>query len=347
VRVPPTLWEDKALLGSADGYVYCLHAGTGRLLWRFRAAPAQRKIMVFGKLCSTWPVNSGVLVDKGLACAAAGIINYDGTHVYALDARTGKIKWQNNASGHLDGELREGVSAQGDIAVLGGRLLLAGGNVASPGVYSLADGKCLNGAPAAGGPGACSGSMVCALLDKYPMVGGRRLFTQDDDLITNWRTFVVYDPANPGQRLAAGLDGRVAPAFGHGAVAALQMAQGQPSTCVNRPLACYDADKIEQWIKAPRPASRPASSPKAEARWIADSIREVYSLALAPNAVLAAGRDAQTEKWTLQALDLPGGKPMWSLPLPAAPAPNGLCVDASGRAIVVLSDGRIFCAGEK
>ena len=33
---------------------------------------------------------------------AAGMINVDGTHVYALDAATGRIRWQNNTSGHLD-----------------------------------------------------------------------------------------------------------------------------------------------------------------------------------------------------------------------------------------------------
>jgi len=154
VRIPPTIWQRRAYVGSADGYVYTLEAATGRLLWRFRAAPAERKIPVYGILSSTWPVNSGVLVENGVAYAAAGIINYDGTHVYALDAATGGIKWQNNTSGHLNPELRCGASAQGDLAIFGDELLLAGGNAVSPGRYRLSDGKCLNKPPQIAAPDA-------------------------------------------------------------------------------------------------------------------------------------------------------------------------------------------------
>ncbi|GAH67229.1 unnamed protein product [marine sediment metagenome] len=58
------------------------------------------------------PVASGVVIEDGVAYFAAGIVNYDGIHVYALDAATGTIKWQNNTSGHLDPEARTGVSVQ-------------------------------------------------------------------------------------------------------------------------------------------------------------------------------------------------------------------------------------------
>ena len=46
--------------------------------------------MVYGNLCSTWPVNTGVLVHEGTAYFAAGIVDHDGTYVYALDAKTGE-----------------------------------------------------------------------------------------------------------------------------------------------------------------------------------------------------------------------------------------------------------------
>ncbi len=80
--------KDRAYVGGGDGWVYCLEAATGRLLWRFRAAPQERMMPVYGSLTSTWPVGSGVLVDHGVVYAAAGISNFDGTHVYALDALT-------------------------------------------------------------------------------------------------------------------------------------------------------------------------------------------------------------------------------------------------------------------
>ncbi|HDY89488.1 MAG TPA: hypothetical protein ENH82_15415, partial [bacterium] len=92
VRLSPTIWNNRAFVGSGDGWVYSLEAKTGRQLWRFRAAPVERKMPVYGKLLSTWPAASGVLVEDGTAYFAAGISNFDGIHVYALDAESGEIK---------------------------------------------------------------------------------------------------------------------------------------------------------------------------------------------------------------------------------------------------------------
>ena len=39
---PPALWQGRLYAGSADGRVYAFEAATGRLLWTFRAAPAER-----------------------------------------------------------------------------------------------------------------------------------------------------------------------------------------------------------------------------------------------------------------------------------------------------------------
>ncbi len=99
VLASPTVWEGRLFVGSGDGYVYCLDAGRGVLLWRFRVAPVERRIMVYGRLASTWPVNSGVVVNDGVAFAAAGIMFRDGTHVVALDARTGQLRWHNGITG--------------------------------------------------------------------------------------------------------------------------------------------------------------------------------------------------------------------------------------------------------
>ena len=93
---------------------------------------------------STWPVASGVIIEDGIAYFAAGIVNYDGTYVYALDATTGKIKWQNNTSGHLDSEAHTGVSVQGHMLISDGKLYLASGTSVSPAIFDLEDGRCLN-----------------------------------------------------------------------------------------------------------------------------------------------------------------------------------------------------------
>jgi outer membrane protein assembly factor BamB len=144
VKYPPTIWKDFAYTGSGDGWIYCLEAATGKTLWRFRAAPVERMMPVYGSLSSTWPVGSGVLVEDGVAYAAAGIFNYDGTHVYALDAETGKIKWQNNTSGSLPADDKgegAGVSVQGHLVAHGGAIYMPAGNKPTIASYAMADGK--------------------------------------------------------------------------------------------------------------------------------------------------------------------------------------------------------------
>ncbi len=144
VRLPPTIWNGRAIVGSGDGWVYCYEATSGRALWRFRGAPTERLIPVYGQLLSTWPVASGVLLQDDTAYFAAGIVNYDGTYVYALDPKTGYVKWCNDTSGHLDPAAQVGVSAQGHLLFDSGKLYLAGGNAVSPAVYDQRDGRCLN-----------------------------------------------------------------------------------------------------------------------------------------------------------------------------------------------------------
>lgn len=145
IQYPPTVSEGGIYVGSGDGWIYCFNQKTGQRHWRFRAAPYERKMPVYGKLLSTWPVNTGVLVKDGVAYAAAGIASHDGTFVYALDAKTGKLKWQNNSSSRLmNEEIVAGVSVQGHLLLDKGKLYMAGGNVVSPGIYDAKTGRCLN-----------------------------------------------------------------------------------------------------------------------------------------------------------------------------------------------------------
>jgi outer membrane protein assembly factor BamB len=66
--------------------------------------------------------------------------NYDGTHVYALDTASGAIKWQNNSMGGTGAS----VSVQGDLLLYEDKLYLAGGNAASPAVFDIINGRCLD-----------------------------------------------------------------------------------------------------------------------------------------------------------------------------------------------------------
>jgi outer membrane protein assembly factor BamB len=179
VRFPPSIAHGRAFVGSADGWAYAFDAANGKLLWRFRAAPAERRICVYGRLQSTWPVASGVLVEGDAAYFAAGMTDYDGTHVFAVDARAGKLKWHNATSGHLDDFSRRGVAVQGHLLSHGGKLYLAGGNACSPGVYDMKTGKCLSPAPEGFGTRAPRGREL-RLVGADVHVSGQPLYSDPD-----------------------------------------------------------------------------------------------------------------------------------------------------------------------
>jgi outer membrane protein assembly factor BamB len=95
VDTPPTAHEGRILFGTRTGWIYSLRASDGVLAWRLRAAPAERHIAQFGQVESPWPVAGSVLVSGGTAYAAAGLhpLADGGIRVFALDPRTGAIRW--------------------------------------------------------------------------------------------------------------------------------------------------------------------------------------------------------------------------------------------------------------
>jgi outer membrane protein assembly factor BamB len=93
VDSPPTVVGDLALFGSADGWVYCLQIADGKLVWRFRAAPTDQRLVAYGQVESVWPVPGNVLVHGDSAYCVAGRSSFidGGMHLYRLDLRTGKV----------------------------------------------------------------------------------------------------------------------------------------------------------------------------------------------------------------------------------------------------------------
>ena len=89
---PPTLFRGTAIFGSADGWVYCLRASDGQLVWRFRAAPEERRLMAFSQPESVWPVHGSVLVQNGVVHGVAGRSMFldGGMRLLRLDAATGE-----------------------------------------------------------------------------------------------------------------------------------------------------------------------------------------------------------------------------------------------------------------
>jgi outer membrane protein assembly factor BamB len=92
VDSPPTIYKGRVLFGSVDGYVYCLRASDGALVWRFRAAPMDRRLVAYEQLESVWPVPGSVLIQNDrLYCVAGRSVFLDGgLRLLQLDPTTGE-----------------------------------------------------------------------------------------------------------------------------------------------------------------------------------------------------------------------------------------------------------------
>ena len=88
---PPTVWRGRVLFGSTDGFVTCLRATDGALLWRYFAAPSDRRLTAFDQIESVWPVHGTILVENDVAHFIVGRSAFlDGGMQYVrIDARTG------------------------------------------------------------------------------------------------------------------------------------------------------------------------------------------------------------------------------------------------------------------
>jgi len=335
---PPTIAGGHLFVGSGDGHVYALDAATGHLRWRFRVAPVDRRMMVYGKLCSTWPVNSGVLVHDGVAYAAAGIIDYDGTYVCALDAETGALRWMNDRTGHLDPQLRKGVSAQGVLTIAGGRLWLAGGNVLSPVAFDLKTGQYRSGLPGDGSPQANRGEEVAVFQGEYVVQGGRLRYSAVRNVV-NPGTFAAFR-VEPGKKRGPGVhlnNGKIPPAWNDQRMVLVDGREQRPE--------CFEVSSVAAYFNQGSRAHRPRP------KWQADAFQgsDTVSLAVALGAVVAVSetprpRDLRTN-WKVSVVNLEDGQLRSQQRLPSAALPGGLAIDRDGRVIVVLENGEVVCLG--
>ena len=327
VRFPPTFWKGRLLVGSSDGWVYAFEALTGRLLWKFNAAPENRKIPVYGSLMSTWPVASGVIIEKGIAYFAAGIVNYDGTFVYALNAATGTIKWQNNTSGRLDSEIHTGVSVQGHMLINDGKLFLAGGTTVSPAIFDLEDGKCLND---------LVDSCNCILNSIRP------------DLLSN-RGMELY---KIGNHIVAGGQ----PMYGDPEypVFLKDMQKILHTSANNKDVILINDQKIMAFNNINK---KVLNNEAPGAFWgefnIADKTlweydcKESVTMVRCKNTIIFSPIHSKGRPLNfVMALDINTGKELWSQKLVSPPIPWGLIVDRDGRIIITLEDGQIICFGQ-
>jgi len=148
VRFAPAVWKDRVFVVSDDGFLYCLGAKDGKLLWRLRGGPAEWKVLGNGRMVSMWPARGGVVIEGGTVYFGAGIFPTQGFFLYAVDAESGRTQWVNDTAGNMrlyqynHGFAYTNVAAQGYLTVAGDTLLVSTGR-GVPAAFSRADGRFL------------------------------------------------------------------------------------------------------------------------------------------------------------------------------------------------------------
>jgi outer membrane protein assembly factor BamB len=278
---------------------------------------------------STWPVASGVLVEDGVAYFAAGIVNYDGSHVYALDAKSGRIIWQNNTSGHLESEARTGVSVQGHLLISDGKLYLAGGTSVSPAVYDLASGECLNDPSGLGQAGSTA-------------VRGQELYKLGDRVVAGDRPLYA-DPEYPVY------DNSVFNKLVHtsGASRDVVWVNDRQILCVNPISTNALNNSATESFKDPKFMMPGSVRLKLEQKPLWEREFEgSRAFVRCKNAILVAGTWPRSVP-AVQAVDIRTGKNLWSPQrrLSGNPVRWGMAVDGDGYLVITLEGGEVLCFG--
>jgi len=305
IYYPPAIADGRLVVGSADGYVTTLEARTGRRLWSFRVAPRERRIPVFGKLISTWPVAGGVVVRDGTVYAAAGIADYDGTYVVALDLVTGKLKAHNSTSGSLAPEVHDGISLQGNLTIIGKELRFLGGGVYETARYDLQTLACLNQPKIV-----LTSKFRTAFYPYYPTYG----------------KYVSLEATLPdGRRLS-------------------HDASYEGNKFTNLALEAALPPGTPRPVKEAAHWSRRHGSATPKRLWQDDRNLRFTSFVVAPPLLLATGHaDKHPNRPSLMAIRIEDGKQLWSHPLPVDAVKGGTAVDHLGRIFVSLETGQLFC----
>ena len=146
VRFAPVAADGKVYVASDDGWVYCLHASSGGVAWKFRVAPSTRRVLGNERMISVWPVRGAPVLRDGTLYVAASIWPFMGVFIYALDAETGAVEWANTGEGTRWTEQQHTtcwsfgtVAPQGYLAATADTLLVSGGRTV-PAAFDRASG---------------------------------------------------------------------------------------------------------------------------------------------------------------------------------------------------------------
>jgi outer membrane protein assembly factor BamB len=316
VRFAPAAWEDRIYFASDDGYLYCLKAADGSLVWRFRGGPSDRKVLGNERLISTWPARGAPVVADGKVYFAAGIWPFMGIFLHALDARTGEVVWTNDGDGSIymkqphNADSFAGVAPQGPLAVIGQKLLVPGGR-SVPACYNRATGKLMyyqlaeNAKRGGGSTVAASRGLI--------FNGGAAFDLETEKNLGEVGDFVAF----AGDRLYDGEGGKLREIDLAGSSVSQQKSVDRKGTSTTT--MTWSARELGK-----------ASTPPVTALVKAGQRLYVGSAGRLMTFVLPLDKDGES-------------KPAWEIQIEGTPAS---LVAAEGRLFAATLEGRLYCLGE-
>jgi hypothetical protein len=194
VRFAPVGWQDRVYFVSDDGYLYCLQAEDGSLLWKVRGGPVDRAIVGNERLISSWPARGAPVLFDGKIYFAAGIWPFMGTFVHAVDATSGELIWTNSDTGaiynlhqHGGADAFGGVAPQGYLAAQEDHLVVAGG-LTVPAVFNRQTGEFLHFEQSHAAVGKGAGGFEVAVHRDWYFNGGKMYSLADGKLLLSVTT---------------------------------------------------------------------------------------------------------------------------------------------------------------
>lgn len=203
VRFAPVAGNGRVFFVSDDGFLYAVDAENGKLVWKVKGGPEQRRLILGNhRLISSWPARGGVVLHGGKLYFGASIWPFMGIFIRAVDPVSGKVLWTNSGDGanfinqpHGGAVAFSGLVPQGHFAASGGKLVVPGGR-SVPGVYDAKTGRQLNFAFAEGKK---EGGHQVGVAGGLLFAGGRA-FTLGDGLAVGGGASPVF---NAGEMLAS------------------------------------------------------------------------------------------------------------------------------------------------
>ena len=119
IRFAPVVAHQQVYFGADDGYIYCVSAESGTLLWRKAARPAGRKAIGSERVISVWPIRGGPVLYNDQIHFTAGVWPFEGVLLYSFPVTPN----QQQAPGFQSRTLNS-LTPQGYAVAAGGRLYL-------------------------------------------------------------------------------------------------------------------------------------------------------------------------------------------------------------------------------